>query len=219
MSTIDSMSPELDAEAVEPASRDRVAAAGADPRQAQPLTWVSEAGSRRLAFLLPLLADLRCLLVVPDRAAGDHVAAAHEPRQPATWVGLQNFSEVIHDPLVPDRRQEHRRVRRARADLRLPDPAGRGRADERGPERRGLYTALAYLPVVIPPVVAVLLWKTFYDAGSTGVFNTILGWVGIGPQPWIQSQTGDAVARARVDLGERRRHGDHLPGRADRREP
>ena len=29
---------------------------------------------------------------------------------------------------------------------------------------RGLYSALAYLPVVIPPVVAVLLWKTFYDA-------------------------------------------------------
>ena len=44
-------------------------------------------------------------------------------------------------------------------------------------KRRGLYSALAYLPVVIPPVVAVLLWKSFYDAGPTGVFNTILGWV------------------------------------------
>ena len=33
---------------------------------------------------------------------------------------------------------------------------------------------------MIPPVVAVLLWKTFYDASSTGVFNTILGWVGLG---------------------------------------
>ncbi len=54
-------------------------------------------------------------------------------------------------------------------------------------KRRGLYAALAYLPVVIPPVVAVLLWKTFYDGGPTGVFNTILGWVGIPPQQWIQS--------------------------------
>ena len=45
----------------------------------------------------------------------------------------------------------------------------------------GFYSALAYLPVVIPPVVAVLLWKSFYDASSTGVFNTILGWVGLGP--------------------------------------
>jgi multiple sugar transport system permease protein len=56
-------------------------------------------------------------------------------------------------------------------------------------KRRGLYAALAYLPVVIPPVVAVLLWKTFYAGGPGGVFNTMLGWVGIGPQPWIQSTT------------------------------
>jgi multiple sugar transport system permease protein len=52
---------------------------------------------------------------------------------------------------------------------------------------RGIYSAFAYLPVVIPPVVAVLLWKTFYDAGSTGVFNTVLGWVHLGPYPWLQS--------------------------------
>ena len=85
---------------------------------------------------------------------------------------------------------------------------------------RGVYSALAYLPVVIPPVVAVLLWKTFYDASPTGVFNTILGWVHLGPYPWLQSPAdGDAVARARVDLGQRRRDGDHLPRRADGREP
>jgi multiple sugar transport system permease protein len=52
---------------------------------------------------------------------------------------------------------------------------------------KGLYSALAYLPVIIPPVVAVLLWKFFYDASPTGVFNTIIGWFGIPPQPWIQN--------------------------------
>ena len=51
---------------------------------------------------------------------------------------------------------------------------------------KGLYSALAYLPVVIPPVVSVLLWRFFYDASPTGVFNTILGWVGLGPFPWLQ---------------------------------
>ena len=72
---------------------------------------------------------------------------------------------------------------------------------------KGLYSALAYLPVVVPPVVAVLLWKFFYDAAPTGVFNTILGWVGIPPQPWLQIRgIRDAVARARGDLGGGRRH-------------
>jgi len=51
---------------------------------------------------------------------------------------------------------------------------------------KGLYSALAYLPVVVPPVVAVLLWRFFFDARPTGVFNSILGAVGVGPLPWLQ---------------------------------
>ncbi len=54
---------------------------------------------------------------------------------------------------------------------------------------KGLYSALAYLPVVVPPVVSVLLWRFFFDAGPNGVFNTILGWVGLGPLPWLQDAT------------------------------
>jgi len=53
---------------------------------------------------------------------------------------------------------------------------------------RGTYSALAYLPVVLPPVVGVLLWKyVFYEPSSVGLFNTVLGWVGIGPYGWLQS--------------------------------
>ncbi|MGO1341140.1 MAG: carbohydrate ABC transporter permease, partial [Cellulosimicrobium funkei] len=29
-------------------------------------------------------------------------------------------------------------------------------------------------------------WKFFYNGSPTGVFNTILGWVGLGPYPWLQ---------------------------------
>jgi multiple sugar transport system permease protein len=54
---------------------------------------------------------------------------------------------------------------------------------------KGLFSALAYLPVVVPPVVSVLLWKFFYDGSGHGVFNTIAGWFGLGPFPWISSQS------------------------------
>ena len=82
---------------------------------------------------------------------------------------------------------------------------------------KGLYSALAYLPVVVPPVVAVLLWKFFYDPRPEGVFNTIIGYVGH-PAPTLAAErdVGDAVARARGHLGRGRRHRDHLPRRADR---
>ncbi|WIY79885.1 carbohydrate ABC transporter permease, partial [Streptomyces anulatus] len=50
----------------------------------------------------------------------------------------------------------------------------------------GVYRFLVYLPVVIPPVVAILLWKWFYDPGS-GLFNNVLGKVGLGPYAWLES--------------------------------
>ena len=58
---------------------------------------------------------------------------------------------------------------------------------------RGVYAALAYLPVVIPPVVSVMLWKyVFYEPSSVGLFNTVLGWVHLGPYGWLQT-TGTAM--------------------------
>ena len=57
--------------------------------------------------------------------------------------------------------------------------------------RRGRrwFNLLSYLPVVIPPVVAILLWKTFYDPSPNGVFNTVLGWFGVAPIGWLNSTT------------------------------
>ena len=135
--------------------------------------------------------------------------------QPATWVGFQNFSEVIHDPLFPIAVRNTAEFAGLALIFGYPIPLVVAVLISEVRKRRGLYSALAYLPVVIPPVVAVLLWKFFYDAGPTGVFNTMLHWIGIGPQPWIQSErSGDAITGAGVDLGECRRHRDHLSRRA-----
>src|SRR5882757_3945616 len=50
-----------------------------------------------------------------------------------------------------------------------------------------LYNVFSYLPAVVPPVVAILLWKFFYDPGGSGLFNTVLGWFGLGPFAWLNS--------------------------------
>jgi multiple sugar transport system permease protein len=52
-----------------------------------------------------------------------------------------------------------------------------------------LYNVFSYLPAVVPPVVAILLWKFFYDPSGSGVFNAILSWFGIGPLSWLNSQS------------------------------
>ncbi|MBT2502397.1 sugar ABC transporter permease [Curtobacterium sp. ISL-83] len=106
---------------------------------------------------------------------------------PATWVGLANFTAVFQDPLFLTAVRNTGWFALLALLFGYPLPLVLAVLMSEVKRFRGLFTALAYLPVVVPPVVAVLLWKFFYDASPTGVFNTILGWVGIAPQPWIQS--------------------------------
>jgi multiple sugar transport system permease protein len=107
--------------------------------------------------------------------------------EPATWVGLDNFRTVLDDPLLPKAVRNTAEFAGLALIFGYPVPLIAAVLMSEVRRFRGIYSALAYLPVVIPPVVAVLLWKTFYDASPTGAFNTILGWVHLGPYPWLQS--------------------------------
>ena len=103
------------------------------------------------------------------------------------FVGLDNFRAVFADPLLGTAVQNTLWFALLALVFGYPVPlvAAVLMSDVR--RGRGVFALLAYLPVVIPPAVAVLLWKVFYDAEETGVFNTALGWVGLGPVPWLES--------------------------------
>lgn len=105
---------------------------------------------------------------------------------PAIWVGWENFAAVFADPLVGT--AVRNTLLFVGLALLIGFPAPLVLAAIMSTVRRGggVYRVLVYLPVVIPPVVAILLWKWFYDPGS-GLFNRLLGLVGLGPFPWLQS--------------------------------
>ncbi len=105
---------------------------------------------------------------------------------PAEFVGLDNFRAVLEDPLLGTAVQNTLWFAVLALVIGYPVPLALAVIMSDVRRARGLYALLAYLPVVVPPAVAVLLWKFFYDAESTGVFNTILGWVGLGPVPWLE---------------------------------
>jgi multiple sugar transport system permease protein len=151
-----------------------------------PLTRLRE-GLPTLVFMLPLLVVFGAFswypIVRTAVMAFQHTNLVQAP----TWVGLDNFRAVIHDPQTPIAVKNTLYFALLALVFGYPIPLAAAVLMSEVRKRRGIYSALAYLPVVIPPVVAVLLWKTFYDASSTGVFNTMLGWVGLGPFPWLQS--------------------------------
>jgi multiple sugar transport system permease protein len=105
------------------------------------------------------------------------------------FVGIDNFVFVLQDPLLGKAVRNTLWFALLALVFGYPLPLAAAVLMSEVRKMRGLFSALAYLPVVVPPVVAVLLWKFFYDASDTGVFNTIAGWVGLGPYPWLQDAT------------------------------
>jgi multiple sugar transport system permease protein len=187
MSTINTTTANLDR--TEPASLTQAPSPARRRPRRTPLTWVRRGGLSTLLFLLPMLLIFGAFSWYPIVRLVLMSVQHTNLVQPATWVGFQNFSEVLHDPLFPIAVRNTAEFAGLALIFGYPVPLVIAVLISEVRKRRGLYSALAYLPVVVPPVVAVLLWKFFYDAGPAGVFNTMLHWVGIGPQPWIQSES------------------------------
>jgi multiple sugar transport system permease protein len=155
-------------------------------------TRLRSGGLSTLVFLLPLLVVFGLFSWYPIVRAV--VMSFQETKlvTPSTFVGLQNFRDALNDPLLWTAVKNTLYFAFLALLFGYPVPLVAAVLMSEVRRFKGLYSALAYLPVVIPPVVAVLLWKFFYDAGPTGVFNTILGAVGIGPVSWLQD-SGSAM--------------------------
>ncbi|WP_210415942.1 carbohydrate ABC transporter permease [Humibacter ginsenosidimutans] len=155
-------------------------------RRHNPLTWVQRGGLTTLLFLLPLLIIFGVFSWTPIVEAVVMSFQKTNLVAPAVFVGWDNFVAVFQDPVfwTAVRNTAYFAVLALLFGYPIPLVAAVLMSEVK--RMKGFYSVLAYLPVVIPPVVSVLLWKIFYDASADGVFNTILGWVGIPPQPWIQ---------------------------------
>jgi multiple sugar transport system permease protein len=145
-------------------------------------------GLSTLLFALPLLAIFGLFSWLP---IGRALVMSFQKTNLVTssWVGLANFRDVLADPLLGKAIVNTGWFALLALVLGYPVPLVAAVLMSEVRRMKGLYAALAYLPVVVPPVVAVLLWRFFYDPRPEGVFNTLLGGVGIGPQPWLQSPT------------------------------
>ncbi len=155
-------------------------------RRRNPATWVRGGGLTTFLFLVPLFVIFGLFSWLPIvRSVVMSLQETNLVTAPV-FVGLDNFRTVLADPLLWTAVKNTLWFAALALVFGYPVPLVAAVLMSTVKRMKGLYSALAYLPVVIPPVVAVLLWKVFYDASPTGVFNTILGWVGLGPFPWLQ---------------------------------
>ncbi len=155
-------------------------------RARTPATWLRGGGLWNLIFILPMLVIFGVFSWGP--IVESVVMSLQKTNFITTsFVGPDNFVAVLADPQLGTAVVNTAYFALLALIFGYPIPLIVAVLMSEVRRRRGLFSALAYLPVVVPPVVAALLWKRFFDASPHGVFNTIIGWVGIPPQPWIQS--------------------------------
>jgi multiple sugar transport system permease protein len=153
------------------------------------LTWVSRDGLSTFAFLLPLIVIFGLFSWFPIvRSIVMSFQRTNLVSTP-TFVGLDNFANVLGDPLFGTAVSNTAYFALLALIFGYPIPLFLAVLMSEARRFKGVYSALAYLPVVVPPVVAVLLWKFFYKGGTNGAFNQILHTVGLGPVQWL----GDAT--------------------------
>jgi multiple sugar transport system permease protein len=172
-------------------TRDVAVAATAKERlrdRYSPISWVRSGGLAALLFALPMLLIFTAFSWFPIARLVVLSFQHTNLIDPPTWAGLQNFRDVVNDPLFMTAVKNTAYFAVLALIFGYPIPLMAAVLISESRRFRGTYSALAYLPVVLPPVVGVLLWKyVFYEPSSVGLFNTVLGWVGIGPYGWLQS--------------------------------
>ncbi|MCL1840603.1 MAG: sugar ABC transporter permease [Propionibacteriaceae bacterium] len=150
--------------------------------------WVRRGGLSTLAFTVPMLFIFGIFSWYPIVRTFTMAFQATNLAGVSKWVGLENFRWVLTDPDFPKACLNTAYFALLALIIGFPLPLIGAVLMSEVRRLRGLFTVLAYLPVVIPPVVSVLLWKFFYDGAPTGVFNTLLGYIGLGPYPWLNNQ-------------------------------
>jgi multiple sugar transport system permease protein len=159
------------------------------PHQHTPRSWAQGGGLSAVVFALPMVLIFGLFSWWPIVSAVLMSFQKTNLVDPPIWVGLDNFRAVLSDPLLPTVIRNTAYFAFLALIFGYPIPLVAAVLMSELRRRKGLYSVLAYLPVVVPPVVAVLLWKVFYDPRPQGVFNTVLGWFGLPPQSWLADKT------------------------------
>ncbi|MEA4883713.1 MAG: sugar ABC transporter permease [Clostridia bacterium] len=99
------------------------------------------------------------------------------------FVGLDNFREVFHDRIYWNAMKNT-----VIFLLHIPFGMALSLAIALALKRqvRGItvWRAVYYLPAVTSSVVTSIMWKWMYNP-EFGLFNYLLGWIGLGPYPWL----------------------------------
>lgn len=152
------------------------------------LRWLRNGGPAAIGFALPAVLVFGLFNWYPIVSAVRMSFQSTNLVTDPIWVGLANFDYVLGDPLFWIAMRNSFVFTALALVIAFPLPIILATLISEIRRRRSLYAVLAYLPVVVPPVVAILLWRAMYQPDETGVINSLLGIVGIEPLGWLSDR-------------------------------
>ncbi len=138
-------------------------------------------------ILLPTLAIIIVFRFLPMLQAFYISLHEYDLLRPPKFIGLENFIDLLQDPLF----LHSARISIAYVVLSCVPVWVLSLAlavlFNREIRAKYLFRSAAFMPVVMPAVVNAVVWTFMYH--QDGVVNTILGWFGVDPIPWLRSST------------------------------
>jgi multiple sugar transport system permease protein len=103
-----------------------------------------------------------------------------------TWVGWDNYHAVVNDPAFWPAWKATLTFAAMALVLGYAVPFLAAIVLNELRHAKAYFRLLVYLPVMLPPAAGAFLWKYFYDPGN-GLFDTLLGDLGLPTSQWLQS--------------------------------
>ncbi|MEU3294440.1 sugar ABC transporter permease [Streptomyces longwoodensis] len=107
--------------------------------------------------------------------------------QPATWVGWANYQRLFDDPLFVTAWKNTGYFTLLALVFGFAAPFVTAVVLNEFRHAQSYLRMTVYLPVMLPPIVTMLLWRWFYDPGP-GLFNNVLEMVHLPAQQWLESE-------------------------------
>nr|WP_179764409.1 sugar ABC transporter permease [Streptomyces fulvorobeus] len=107
--------------------------------------------------------------------------------QPATWVGWENYQRLFDDPLFATAWTNTGYFTLLALVFGFAAPFAVAVVLNEFRHARSYLRMTVYLPVMLPPIVTMLLWRWFYDPGP-GLFNNVLEVFHLPAQQWLESE-------------------------------
>ncbi|PID26483.1 MAG: hypothetical protein CR982_10105 [Candidatus Cloacimonadota bacterium] len=106
----------------------------------------------------------------------------------STWIGLQNFADVLYDPIWWASLGRTLYYMALSLSLGFIPPILLAILLQEVSRGKLIYRVIYYLPAVISGVIVIYLWKLLYDSSDAGGLNQILLYLGFEKSKWIKDE-------------------------------